>query len=181
MTSDAPISLALEATLRRLANMIRAVGARHGLDDADLDLLMQDVRIRLWQAHPDSEEIGRLPTSYVYRTARTAAADLIRTRRRHQEREPALDVAPTSALAAPQTSDATALVADLGAAIGVALGKMVQARRVVVQFHLQGYDRDEMRALLGWSDDKLRNLLYRGLQDLRTHLTAMGFRWPEEG
>lgn len=62
----------------------------------------------------------------------------------------------------------------------VRLERMVEARRVVVRMHLSGYEREEIIALLGWSDAKVRNLLYRGLQDLRERLTRAGYRWPEE-
>ena len=102
----------IEATLVRLERLVRAAGARHGVLDDEAEGLLQDVRIRLWRAHTDSEEIARLPTSYVYRTAATAAEETI--------------------------------------------------------------------SLLGWSDAKVRNLLYRGLQDLRERLTQAGYRWPEE-
>ena len=66
-------SAPIEAALARLGRLIRAAGARYGIGDEELGALLQDVRIRLWRAHSDSEEISRLPTSYVYRTATTAA------------------------------------------------------------------------------------------------------------
>lgn len=160
--------------------MVRATGARHGVGDEEASALLQEVRIRLWRAHADSEEIGRLPTSYVYRTAITAALDLVRKRRRHENREPSLDTVPTAALVSRSGSDADVLASDLGAAIMRELNTMVEARRVVVRMHLSGYQREEMTSLLGWSDAKVRNLLYRGLQDLRERLTRVGYRWPEE-
>ncbi|MEO7997367.1 MAG: sigma-70 family RNA polymerase sigma factor [Gemmatimonadaceae bacterium] len=183
MSSSLPpdsFSPQLDATLARLGRLIRAAGARHGVGDDETAHLIQEVRIRLWRAHPDSEEIGRLPTSYVYRTATTAALDMVRKRRRHEEREPSLDAAPTSALVSQTRADDDALASDLGAAIMRELNTMVDARRVVVQMHLSGYGREEMASVLGWSDAKVRNLLYRGLQDLRERLVSAGFRWPEE-
>jgi len=175
------LSPPLEAALTRLARMIRAVGARHGLLDQDLDALLQDVRIRVWRAHPTGESIAQLPTSYVYRVAMTAAVDLVRKRRREHDREPAIEEAPSAALASRVHTDEAALASDLGDAIARALASMIEARRVVVRMHLIGYERSEMSALLGWSDDKVRNLLYRGLQDLRERLTHAGYRWPEDG
>lgn len=170
----------LDATLARLGRLVRAAGVKHGVGDEELTTLFQEVRIRLWRAHPDSEEIGRLPTSYVYRTATTAALDIVRKRRRHEDREPSLDTAPTSALVSRTSADEDALASDLGAAITRELDTMVEARRVVVKMHLAGYGRDEMIAALGWSDAKVRNLLYRGLHDLRERLVSAGYRWPED-
>lgn len=166
--------------LSRLRRLVRATGLRHGVGDDDAGALLQEVRIRLWRAHSNSEEIGRLPTSYIYRTAITAALDLVRKRRRNEDREPSLDTAPTAALVSRTAADAEVLASDLGAAIMRELNTMVEARRVVVRMHLAGYEREEMTSLLGWSDAKVRNLLYRGLQDLRERLTKAGYRWPEE-
>src|SRR5215216_1863740 len=59
---------------------VRGVGWRHRLSEADVDEVMQQVRIRLWRAQGDSEQIARAPASYVYRTAVSAALDLIRRR-----------------------------------------------------------------------------------------------------
>jgi RNA polymerase sigma factor (sigma-70 family) len=174
------LSLPIEAALLRLGRMVRAAGVRHGLSDAELDALVQEVRVRIWRAHPSSEQIAQLPTSYVYRTAMTAAVDLVRHRRRIQEREPALDVAAPSALVARDQTDAPLLAAELGAAIARELDEMVEARRVVVRMHLAGYERAEIITVLGWTDAKVRNLLYRGLQDLRERLVRVGYRWPED-
>ncbi|MEP6764790.1 MAG: sigma-70 family RNA polymerase sigma factor [Gemmatimonadaceae bacterium] len=177
--STDPFSLQLEATLARFGRLVRAIGARHGVSDSELDVLSQEIRIRLWRAHSDSEEISRLPTSYVYRTAVSAALDMVRKRRRNEAREPTMDSAPTSALVSQLSADSDALTSDLGAAIARELATMVEARRVVVRMHLSGYERTEIMTVLGWSDAKVRNLLYRGLQDLRERLTRAGFSWAE--
>jgi len=47
----------------------------------------------------------------------------------------------------------------------------------VVRMHLAGHPREEIAALLGWSEAKTRNLLYRGMNDLRERLTGMGIGW----
>ena len=33
----------------------------------------------------------------------------------------------------------------------------------------------EIASLMGWTEPKTRNLLYRGLSDVRAELTAMGY------
>ncbi|MCI0436108.1 MAG: hypothetical protein L0271_21070, partial [Gemmatimonadetes bacterium] len=79
-----PVSSALDVVLGRFARMVRSVGAAHGLADADLDEVVQDVRIRLWRART-RERIADAPSSYVYQTARAAALDLLRRRRAPRE------------------------------------------------------------------------------------------------
>jgi DNA-directed RNA polymerase specialized sigma24 family protein len=43
--------------------------------------------------------------------------------------------------------------------------------------HLMGHSRDEIAQLLGWTEAKTRNLLYRGLADVREWLVAEGVQW----
>jgi RNA polymerase sigma-70 factor (ECF subfamily) len=63
---------------------------------------------------------------------------------------------------------------DLAVALDRALLELVASRRGVVRMHLAGYPRQEIADLMGWSEAKTRNLLYRGLEDLRQQLTALG-------
>jgi len=94
---------------------------------------MQEVRIRLWRAQRTSEQISEVNTSYIYRTASSAALDVIRRRRsRRAEHHQSLD--------------------DERSAVALA-------------------------RLMGWTEGKTRNLLYRGLADLRERLTEMGVGW----
>jgi RNA polymerase sigma-70 factor (ECF subfamily) len=46
--------------------------------------------------------------------------------------------------------------------------------------HLMGHTREEIAELMGWTDAKTRNLLYRGMADLRERLLAEGVRWNTE-
>ncbi len=43
--------------------------------------------------------------------------------------------------------------------------------------YLAGYSREEVAKVMGWSEAKTRNLLYRGLADLREQLKEMGITW----
>src|SRR5262245_36282942 len=74
-------SHAIEGVLARFRALVRSVGARRGLADADLDEVLQDVRIRLWQAGKAGKVLDDLGSSYLYRVATTAALDVLRGRR----------------------------------------------------------------------------------------------------
>ena len=82
-------SRSLTEVVRSLEDRIRAAAARFSLDEADVDEVIQDVRIRLWKAR-DAASLGTTPAGYVYRTAMSAALDL--TRRRRRRRTEALPV-----------------------------------------------------------------------------------------
>src|SRR6187399_1917468 len=82
MPAAAPeLSPQLEQLVSGYSAMVHSIGRRRGLDPADVDEVMQDVRIRLWKALGSSERIGRVNTSYVYQAAMSAVCDLIRRRR----------------------------------------------------------------------------------------------------
>jgi RNA polymerase sigma-70 factor (ECF subfamily) len=164
-----PISPVLEQLLSRYTSIVRQAARRHNLSECDIDEVFQDVRIRLWRALVTSEKISVAPASYVYRTAMSAALDLIRRRRARREQglEWLTDGLPASADAQPdQAVEADELVFQLAHA----LAELGEPRRVVVRMHLAGYHRNEIAELLGWTEAKTRNLLYRGLSDLKTKL-----------
>ncbi len=172
--SDA-ISLALESVVGRFRAMVRSVGARHRLPEDALEEVVQEVRIRLWRAFPDGEQIGRLGASYVYRTATSAALDLIRRRRaRGADVTDAMDdrvETMATHLRGPHAElESSEAVGDILAAVEA----LLPPRRAAVRMFLNGYDREEIAEVLGWSEGKTRNLLYRGLADLRTELRERG-------
>jgi RNA polymerase sigma-70 factor (ECF subfamily) len=172
------ISTALEAVIARCVRMVRSVGARHGLSDADVDDVVQDVRIRLWRSCTTTEQIERLGTSYVYRAATTAALDLLRRRRAHGgDVTESVDDHSERLAASTGASDETD-AQELERQVLAALDKLPLSRRSVVRMYLSGYEREEIAELLGWTEAKTRNLLYRGLDDLRQRLTEMGITWP---
>jgi RNA polymerase sigma factor (sigma-70 family) len=176
------VSAALESTLATYGALVRRIGWQHRLSDADVDELLQDVRLRLWRARGDSEQIREVSSSYMYRTAVSAALDLLR-RRRAKRTEP-LDEVPgeAEAVAAP-SSDPTADLAEseLAEQVTQVVDTIAPARRPVVRMYLAGYPREEIAELLGWTEAKTRNLLYRGLADLREGLLARGIGWDASG
>lgn len=164
--------------------MIRRVAWRHRLSDADVDEVMQEVRIRLWHAHQGgedaSEQIAGAPASYVYRTAMSAALDILRRRRaRRADLTVVIDEQELSA-SEGEGPEQSMEASELTAQVARAIETIPSSRRPVVRMYLIGYPREEIARLLGWSEAKTRNLLYRGLADLRERLTGMGIVWESE-
>lgn len=166
-----PVSSALERLLHRYAAVLWRVVRQHRLPEADIDDLFQEVRIRLWRALSTAEQIARAPPSYLYRTAASAALDLIR--RRNARRVESIQHGYEGLAVASSTyADHVVEASELVDQITQALASMSESRRVVVRMYLAGYDRREVAELLGWTEAKTRNLLYRGLADLRGSLAA---------
>ena len=185
MSLPEQISAALETVIDQCAGMIRRVAWRHRLSDADVDEVMQEVRIRLWRAHQGgedaSEQIAAAPASYVYRTAMSAALDLLRRRRaRRDDRTVGIDDDQELFATAGGGPEQTVEASELTAQVARAIETIPASRRPVVRMYLVGYPREEIARLLGWSEAKTRNLLYRGLADLRERLTGMGIVWESE-
>ena len=174
------LSLAVEAVLTRFGSMVRQVSRRYRLDESDADEVMQEVRIRLWRAQQTSEQIGEVSTSYVYRTASTAALDVIRRRRsRRAEHHQSLDdeAAPVALAATAPDPHGALEGSEVAEQVTRAIESIPASRRPVVKMYLTGYPREEIAELMGWTEAKTRNLLYRGLADLRERLQDMGVGW----
>jgi RNA polymerase sigma-70 factor (ECF subfamily) len=173
------LSSELEAAVARFAALVRRVGLRHRLSEADLEDVLQEVRIRLWRARSrkEGEKPEALSASYVHRVAVSAAVDLLR-RRRARGAEQTVALEETQEPVA-EHSDPTRSVeeAELSAQLARAIEAITPSRRPVVRMYLAGYSGDEVARVMGWSEAKTRNLLYRGLADLRERLKDMGIGW----
>lgn len=172
------LSPILEATLGRFARVVRQVAVRHAVQPRELDDLLQEVRIRLWSALKSDARIETVSSSYIYQTARAACLD--RLRRVRTAREVPLLVEPFeggASLAVPPAAESALERAELAGQVASAVAALSDARRPVVRMYLAGYDRAEIAEVLGWSEPRTRNLLYRGLEDLRTALAGKGIGW----
>ena len=169
------VSGVLDSLLQRYRESVARAGRRHGLSDQLLDEAIQELRIRLWRAFPGSEQLAAVSGGYLYRAAVTAALTVLR--RRRAKAETGVEVTPhfedTTATRQP-TPDQSLDESELARCVVRAVAMLPSARQAVVRLHLNGYHREEIATLLGWSEAKTRNLLYRGLDDLRALLAKEG-------
>ena len=180
--SEGERSVPIDAVLSRFNRMVRSVGGKHGLTDPEQDELIQEVRIRLWRALEDPARIREVATSYVYQTATTAALDMVRRKssgRAARVETPEVSEAVLERKSGGWRADHRVKHGEISRQIEDALAALAENRRPVVKMYLAGYDRHEIAELLGWTEGKTRNLLYRGLADLRAALTALGVS-PED-
>jgi RNA polymerase sigma factor (sigma-70 family) len=177
MTEPEPGDLrdeALEALVSRSAEQVRRLAARYGLEDR-VDEVFQEVRIRLWRSGAGHGNLAEAPASYVYRTALSAAVDLLRRRRARRETPAKLERPSGEAVfgEAPP-ADASFEDRELGDLIEQEIDALAPDRAMVVRLHLAGYSREEIADLLSWTEPRTRHLIYRGLADLRERLRARG-------
>ena len=174
MSSD--VKGRLEALLARFGARVRAQIEsnrlnHHGIDPEDVE---QEVRIRLWKTL-ERDPNAELPASYIQRTVASALVDAVRR----------AQVRPTEAL--PESEDGVVDLPGLGhgpdrstldAQHVEHLRSCMQAlparRRLPLQLYLQGYALQEIADLTDLTLDAARKLVYRGLDEIKQRLAALG-------
>jgi RNA polymerase sigma-70 factor (ECF subfamily) len=143
-----------------------------------VDEIEQDVRIRLWRALQSETDI-RDRASYIYKVALTATIDAIR--RVKARREEPFDPSGVEKDAviepiAPPVDAPDRLLERrrLFTKVSAALARLAPDRRRAAALHLEGLTRAEIASLLDWTETRTRNLVHRGLTDLRKLLRAEG-------
>jgi len=168
-----PMSDELESLVMRFARFAGRIAHDRGLHQEDLDELLQELRVRFWRARKDG--LRDLSAGYVRRTAISAALDIIRRRRADRNISIEDDRAGLPTIATHARGPAELLdQSELAQRVARAVDGLAPPRRAAVRMYLDGYRREEIAELLRWSDAKTRNLLYRGLADLRAVLLAQG-------
>jgi RNA polymerase sigma factor (sigma-70 family) len=183
------ISAALESVVTRFARLLHHVATRHGLASDDIDEVVQEVRVRLWRARQESETIVGLGTSYIYRTALSAALEVVRRKRGSglvmslaESRDGRGEHESLASVESGERGPEHTLArSEFATAVSEAMLELADARRTAVRLHLVGYSRDEIARMTGWSAAKARNLIYRGLADLRAALVRRGITPGELG
>lgn len=141
----------------------------------------QETILRLWRSLRNEREIRDL-RSYVYRIAATAALTAVReVRKRHEEQlvpDAMTDMSDTSSFSGTPAASPEALLIQksIMGRIRALLEELPRNRCRAVKLHLLGLTSDDVAAANGWSEAKARNLIYRGLAELRERLKAAGIK-----
>jgi RNA polymerase sigma-70 factor (ECF subfamily) len=151
------------------------------------DDIEQEARMRLWRALQDEREVTNY-ASYLYRIAATATIDAMRrVQARHEEQleilvEQRTDEGEMMLLPAPVKDSPERLAESREAVDRVmsAVAKLPDAQRRAVGMYLQGMTSQDVADLMEWSEPKSRNLIYRGLQELRKSLREEGIDYEIE-
>jgi len=144
---------------------------KYGLDPEDI---MQDVRIKIWKLVHD-ERIIFSHGSYMKKIISSSVIDHLRKFRRedglfrHEKQKHIAELRQSYSQDAVSTS-------IFENTLGKAVERLINSRRQVVKLYLLSFNIQEISSYLNWSLDKTRNLLYRGLADLRNILKDMDFK-----
>jgi RNA polymerase sigma-70 factor (ECF subfamily) len=141
---------------------------RYGLDPEDI---LQDVKIRIWKLIRNEKNIFNY-ASYIKKIVNSSVIDQLRKFRREeglfnhekQTRIAEMELAYNKEVSRNKNLEET---------VGRALEKLIDSRRQVVKLYLLNLTIQEIAGFLNWSQNKTRNLLYRGLSDLKELLRGM--------
>lgn len=187
MKAASPTEILFEQIVRDYGRFLRQTIIRVCPKDLGLqyDEIEQEARLRLWRALETEREIQNL-SSYLYRIAVTATLDAVKRIKRKREEQILLaeddteenNLAPHVLVTDPnQAPDKAAVRRQLVSKVKEAMNKLPDNRRTAVGLHLEGMTTQEIANLLGWSEPKARNLVYRGLSDVRAFLQEAGIEY----
>jgi RNA polymerase sigma factor (sigma-70 family) len=141
---------------------------KHGLDPEDI---LQDVKIRIWKIIQEKRLILS-PASYIKKIVSSAVIDQLRKLRRDDDLFRYEKQKRISEEGFSYSGEAVRKKA-FKESVGLALERLIDSRRQVVKLYLLGLTVQEIAGYLKWSQAKTRNLLYRGLADLKRTLKDM--------
>jgi RNA polymerase sigma factor (sigma-70 family) len=173
MTREHSPQAEFESLLIRFSASIKGSILKLGLEKKGIDPedVIQEVRIKIWKKFK-SEKKSLWHPSYIYRVVDSTLIDCIRKARvqdgliQHRIREMLQENDPPSGSSARDSRlwDKLAGAAD----------SLPGPRRQVVKLFMLNLSIEEISLCLHWSLNRTRNLLYRGLNDLRKMLNDKG-------
>lgn len=173
---ERPLLPRFEQLLRQYGRLVSsAVGRVAGRASPALRQdIEQDVLLALWKQVERAQVIEH-PGAYFYRAAVRETVRALRRERRRQS-EPLPENGEGVAERATPAGDPQAQLErrELAEHLERALAQLAPERARAVRAHLAGFSVHESMAMFGWSYQKARNLVARGLADLRGALRERG-------
>jgi RNA polymerase sigma factor (sigma-70 family) len=171
------------AVVEQFGTLLRRAIVRFSPHDKGLhfDDIEQEARMRLWRALQAEREVTNY-ASYIYRIAATATIDAMRRiQARHEEQleslmEQRADDGEIMLAPAP-VKNSPEYLAESREAVGKvisAVEELPDDQRRAVRLYLQGMTSQDVADLMQWTEPKSRNLIYRGLKELRNSLREEG-------
>jgi len=140
---------------------------RFGLDPDDIS---QEIRIKIWRLLHSEKNIKNY-SSYIKKIVNSSVIDLLRKCKRDEGvvfSEKQKRISEVKGIY-PATIPLDEVLRER---VAEAVNSLIESRRNVVRLHLLEMTIEEISAFYGWSMNKTRNLLYRGLADLKRALKS---------
>ncbi len=143
---------------------------KNGIDPEDIS---QEVKIKIWKILEDEKKIKNF-ASYIRKVINSSVIDKLRKIKREKgiyihEKYKWISEQKSNYQNRILLNDNTKKIID------GAIESLIKSRRKAVKLFLLNMTIEEIAIYLNWSKDKTRNLLYRGLSDLKKALKEKGF------
>lgn len=157
----------LEAILFQFSRFIRSHIHKFNIQKFGLDPddIAQEVRIKIWRVLSNEKTIDNY-ASYIRKIVDSSVIDQLRKLKREegiflQEKQTRISEQKTNYEAEMLREK------HIQETVGRAVEGLIESRRKAVRLYLLNMSIEEIAAFFHWSRDKTRNLLYRGLADLK--------------
>jgi len=144
----------------------------------DPDDVFQEVKIKIWKILNDEKKIGNY-ASYIKKIVDSSVIDQIRRMRREEHilySEMQKRIAEKGNIYQRDEIDDLKMKKILEQAVD----SLLESRRKAVKLHLLNMSLEEISEFFNWSRHKTRNLLYRGLSDLKQKLKDKGIEYEDQ-
>jgi RNA polymerase sigma-70 factor (ECF subfamily) len=177
MSSKADKIKEFDTVLNKFGRFIKLNIQRFNLqkDGIDPDDVLQEIRIKIWKLLNDEKKIINY-SSYIKKIVDSSVIDHLRRRRREMAFLELEKKKTISEWKSPYDIDIKA-DKNLKRIISETVDSLMESRRKVVKLFLLNMTINEIALLFNWSKDKTRNLLYRGLSDLKKKLKEEGIEY----
>jgi RNA polymerase sigma factor (sigma-70 family) len=168
MTWDENKDKELAEIIDRFSGFIKASIHRYDLArfGLEIDDIFQEVKIKIWKILHREKKITNYP-SYIKKVVDTSIIDQFRK----FKREEGIYLYEKRKKIAEQdggySADLIYEQMDIKDLVGRAVEGLIETRKKVVKLYLLNMSIEEIALYFRWSKDKTRNLLYRGLSDLK--------------
>ena len=176
----------IESLIERFTVVIRSAIRKTcpSIGKLDMDDIEQEVRISVWKEIKNNEKKIANLGSYIWRVSYTTTCKIMKrlTEQRKELFDTRNDGGPSDhAFQAPPTSapDHQYQSQELLQIVRESIDGLIESRRQVVKLYMCGLSAEEIKEYFDWSDGKARNLLSRGLADLRDKLREKGIALKE--
>lgn len=168
----------LAVLVEKYSRSIKGAVSKSGLEKRGVDSedIIQEVRIKVWKRFGHEKDISFNPL-YIKRVINSTLIDHIRTVRRQEKLllHEKLKLM-SEERAGPEDPPRENIFREW---VGQAVESLLESRRKVVKLFLMDLTIAEISSSLNWSRDKTRNLLYRGLSDLKEKLKDKGVEYED--
>lgn len=144
------------------ANIQKFDPQKSGIDPEDVS---QEIKIKIWRILQDEKNIHNY-TSYIRKIVDSTVIDQLR---RFRRQEGIISREKQKKISEYKSHYTMTMISEheFSTIVGEAIDSLMESRKKVVRLFLLNMTLEEISIYLNWSRHKTRNLLYRGLADLK--------------